>query len=65
MHGALMLCHLPSLAALRITGSCANAEVIIYIYLYLGWHSVDWLYVGKKTNKRWALVDTVMNLQVP
>jgi len=56
---------MPSLAALCVNLQlCKRWDDNIKMYLYLDWHSVDRIYVGKNTNKGWVLVSTVMNLQV-
>jgi len=56
---------MPSLAALCFNLQlCKRWDDNIKMYLYLDWHSVDRIYVGKNTNKGWVLVSTVMNLQV-
>jgi len=69
MHGALPLYHLRhyvfTCRPVYYLQLCKRCDDNIKMYLYLEWHSVDWIYVGKNTNKRWALVSTVMNLQVP
>jgi len=69
MDGALTLHHLRHYAFTRCPvyypQLCKRWDDSIKIYHYLDWHSVDWIYVGKNTNKGWAFVSTVMNLQVP
>jgi hypothetical protein len=31
----------------------------------IGWEGVDWIYLAQDRNQWWALVNMVMNLQVP
>jgi hypothetical protein len=31
----------------------------------VGWEDVDWIHLAQDKNQFWALVSTVMNLQVP
>ena len=69
MHEALTLYHLRYYAFTRhlvyYLRLCKRWDDNIKMYLYLRWHGVDWIYVGKNTNKRWTLVSTIMYLQVP
>jgi hypothetical protein len=55
MHGALTLYHLRHYAFTRrpvyYLQLCKRCDDNIKTYLYLEWQSVDWIYVGKNTNK--------------
>jgi hypothetical protein len=31
----------------------------------IGWDDMDWIYLAQNRDQWWALVNTVMNLQVP